>query len=94
MQRSRLSESRRRYNLTDEVVLKGVQLAPGGEVRSVCSKIDFMLYSEKGTAKERVVPSQVVAHILRRLGNQGKVEIERRNGGRSMRFWPLKRESQ
>lgn len=94
MQRSRLMKSMEKYRLTDEVVLKGVQLAPGGEVKSICSQIDYVLYSEKGTTKERVVPSLVVVRILKKLGEQGKVEIERRNNSKSLRFWPVGRESQ
>ena len=94
MQRSRLSESKDRYHLTEEIVFKGVCRAPGGEVKSICSQIDYLLYQEKGTTKQRVVPSQVVIHILKELGDQGKVEIERRNNSKSLRFWPVRRESQ
>jgi hypothetical protein len=92
---SRLIESRKKYSyLNDEVVLRCVELAPGAEVKSICSKIDYVLYSEKGTTKERVVSSQVVVHILKKLGEEGKVEIERRNNSKSLRFWPVRREIQ
>lgn len=94
MQQRRLTESKKKYHLTDEVVFEGVCRAPGGEVRSICSQIDYLLFSEKGPTKERVVPSLVVVHILKELGKQGKIEIERRNNSKSLRFWPVGREMQ
>lgn len=94
MRMTRLMKSMERYRLTEEVVLRGVRLAPGGEVKSICSQIDYLLYQEKGTTKQRVVPSQVVIHILKELGEQGRVEIERRNNSKSLRFWPVGRSSQ
>lgn len=80
--------------LSKEIVLRGVQMAPGGEVKTICSQIDYLLFGERGTTKERVTSSQKVIHVLKKLGDEGKIEIERRNNSKSLRFWPVRRESQ
>ena len=80
--------------ITSDIVLKAVQVAPGATTKTICSKIDYILFAEKGSHKERVASSQRVLHILKKLGQEGKIEIEGRNDYRSLRFWPIRRELQ
>ena len=80
--------------ITSDIVLKAVQVAPGATTKTICSKIDYILFAEKGSHKERVASSQRVLHILKKLGQEGKIEIEGRNDYRSLRFWLVRRELQ
>ena len=81
--------------ITSDIVLKAVQVAPGATTKTICSKIDYILFGEKGSHKERIASPRRVLHILEKLKDEGKIEIEGRNSNyRTLRYWPIRRETQ